>query len=180
MIIGERIRLRAIEAEDLPLLVQWRNDPEVYRCFYEHEPLSLAKQRLWYQSFLQRPDEKYWIAETHPAGEAVGTIALVNLDWRNRRAELGRVLVAPGASRRSGFGREICRLALDYAFRHLNLHRVYLEVFADNEAAVGLYRRLGFREEGCLRQHVFAEGAYRDVLLFAMLAGDFRGDLPEA
>jgi UDP-4-amino-4,6-dideoxy-N-acetyl-beta-L-altrosamine N-acetyltransferase len=172
MIVGKRIRLRAIELEDLPLLTKWRNDPAVYDCFYEHEPLSLAMQRRWFDAFLQKRDEKYWIAETLAEGEPIGAIGLLDIDWRNRRAELGRVLVAPGGGRRSGYGRELCELALRYAFDHLNLHRVQLDVFADNQAAVELYRQLGFREEGRLRQHVFARGRYRDVLVFSLLSDE--------
>ncbi len=173
MIIGSRLRLRAIEPEDLPLLVCWRNDPAVYAHFYEHEPLSLAAQRRWFEAFQQRADEKYWLAEALDDPRPVGTIALVKLDWRNRRAELGRVLIAAGELRGAGYGRELCELALRYAFHHLNLHRITLDVFADNEPAVALYRRLGFVEEGRLRQHVFADGGYRDVLMFALLAEEF-------
>jgi UDP-4-amino-4,6-dideoxy-N-acetyl-beta-L-altrosamine N-acetyltransferase len=153
--------------------VKWRNDPDVYGCFYEHEPLSLAMQHRWYEAFLQRADEKYWLAETLAEAQPVGTIALVHLDRRNRRAELGRVLIAPDSLRQGGIGTELCELALDYAFGHLDLNRVYLDVFADNAPAIALYKKLGFHEEGLLRQHVFARGKHRDVLVFALLAEEF-------
>src|SRR3954470_19103422 len=165
MIQGERISLRAIESHDLPMLVAWRNDPAVHAHFFEHEPLSLATQTTWFERFLQRTDERYWIAERRDAKrEPVGTIALVGIDLRHRRAEMGRVLVYPPGLRGGGLGRELCGLALGYAFGHLNLHRVTCEVFADNVAALSLYGRLGFRREGVLRQHVFKDGAYRDVV----------------
>ena len=173
MILGKRIRLRAIEIDDLPLLQQWRNEPQIYECFYEHEPLSLAMQRRWFDGFLQRNDEKFWIAETIKKPRPIGTICLTHIDVRNRKAELGRVLIAPAAFRGGGYGRELCELALRYAFEHLNLHRVYLDVFADNAAAVTLYRRLGFVEEGRLRRHIYAQGQYRDVLVFALLEEEY-------
>src|SRR4051812_45201662 len=158
MIQGERISLRAIETHDLPMLVAWRNDPAVHAHFFEHEPLSLAMQAKWFERFLQRSDEKYWIAESRGAApEPVGTVALVDIDLRSRHAELGRVLVYPPDRRGGGIGREMCRLVLGYAFGHLNLHRVSCEVFADNAAALSLYERLGFRREGVLREHVFKD-----------------------
>ena len=173
MIIGERLQLRAIEESDLPMLVKWRNDPDVSRHFFNHEPLSLTAQKRWYEAFQQKDDERYWIAEKRDDSAAVGTVALTGLDWRSRKAELGRVLVHPAEHRRQGYCREMCGLALGYAFDHLNLHRVSLEVFADNEPAIALYRELGFVEEGRFREHTFANGAYRDVLFFSLLSGEF-------
>jgi len=176
MIIGPTIRLRAIEPDDLPMLASWRNDPAVYAHFFEHEPLSLAGQRRWYDRFVQRDDEKFWIAErtgTGGASQGVGTIALVGIDWRNRRAELGRVLVYPPGQRGNGIGRELCSLALGYAFGHLNLNRVHCEVFADNRPAVSLYENLGFRAEGTLRSHVFKDGRYRDVAVMSILRDEW-------
>ena len=175
MICGDRLRLRGIDDADLPLLVHWRNEPDVYRHFFEHEPVSPAMQKRWFAHFLERTDEKYWIAETRAEPTPVGTIALIRLDWRSRKAELGRVLVYPAEHRSQGYGAEMCRLALGYAFGHLNLNRVHLDVYADNASAIALYEKLGFREEGRLRQHVFREGAYRDVLVFSLLADEFSG-----
>ena len=175
MIHGERIRLRAIEPLDLPMLVAWRNDPAVHAHFFEHEPLSLAMQQRWYERFLQRADEKYWIAETRGDEPGpVGTVALVGIDLRNRHAELGRVLVYPPDRRGGGIGREICLTALRYAFDHLNLERVFCEVFVENREAVALYEKLGFRREGLLRRHVFNDGAYRDVAVMGVLREEFQ------
>ena len=173
MIVGERIRLRAIERADLPRLVEWRNNPEIYVHFFEHEPLSLAMQERWFETFLNRDDEKFWIACLHEQEEPLGTAALTRIDMRSRKAELGRVMIQPGEQRRQGYCREMCELVLGYAFAHLNLNRVSLEVFDDNTAAIGLYRSLGFAEEGRFRQHVFAAGRYRDVLAFSLLRAEW-------
>jgi len=177
MLLSQRLRLRAIEPDDLPNLVAWRNRAEVRRHFFEYEPLSLRMQERWYESFLNRSDEKYWIADLLETGEPIGTIGLLRIDLRNRHAELGRVLVADPDSRRAGIGREMCTLALQYAFNQLNLFKVYLEVFADNSPAIGLYQSLGFVVEGQRRNHVFSEGRYQDVLLMALFAKDIPGQV---
>lgn len=177
MLVGERIRLRGIEIEDLPLLAKWRNDPKVYQYFFEHEPLSLVMERHWFEAFLQKTDERFWMVETLEGNKPIGTIGLVHIDWRNRKAELGRILIYPDDYKQCGYGSEAECLALRYAFDHLNLHRIYCEVFADNENGILIHRRLGFNEEGRFRQHVFKNGNYRDVVYLALLRDEFREQL---
>ena len=55
----------------------------------------------------------------------------------------------------------------------MNLNRVYLRVYAENERAVRCYRACGFREEGRLREHVYFDGHYGDVLEMAVLRREF-------
>lgn len=173
MISGKRIRLRAIEFNDLPLLVEWRNNPSIYVNFYEHEPLSLAMQQRWFEKFLQRTNEKFWIAETCQDSKPIGNIALINIDFRNRKAEIGRVLIASPDHSSGGYGLEMLNLLLEYSFEHLNLNRLYLDVFAENSTAIEFYQNAGFIKEGCYRQHIFARGTYRDVLVFSMLSNEY-------
>ena len=61
---------------------------------------------------------------------------------------------------------------MGYAFRVLNLHKVYLVVDKDNAAAVHIYERCGFRIEGLLKEEFFSNGAYRDAYRMALLQHD--------
>ena len=180
MIVGKRIQLRAIEYEDLPLMVKWRNDPEVYQYFYEHEPLSLVMQRTWFEKYLTRSDEKFWIVETRDTHEAIGTVGLLHLDWRNRKGEWGRLLIYPDQYRHGGYGSEIESLILRYFFDHLNMNRLQGEVFLDNESVWQLHQRFGFRQEGLFRQYIFKNGQYKDVVYIAMLYEDYLSDETQA
>jgi len=173
MLTGKRIALRAIEESHLPILASWRSDGSTYPYFHEHVPISLAAQAEWFAAQRSNPGEVNF-AVTTLDGELVGTISLVRIDGRNRRAELGRVLIGDEHRRGSGFGREMTYLALEYAFGHLNVHKVVCEVIAENAPARELYRKFGFAEEGVLRQHVFKSGRYLDVVLMALFAKDYR------
>ena len=68
-----------------------------------------------------------------------------------------------------GVGTELLAAALDLADNWHNLRRVELTVFADNERAINLYRRLGFIEEGRLKDYAFRDGEYVDALYMARL-----------
>lgn len=180
MIVGKRIRLRAIEYEDLPLLAKWRNDPDVYRYFYEHEPISLVMQKAWFEDLMQKPDQRFWIIETLGSYEPIGTVGLLHIDWRNRKAECGRLLIYSEELRGSGYGSETESLILRYFFDHMNMHRLTCEVLGENERGLALHIKFGFKEEGVFRQHVFKSGSYHDVVCIAMLREDYSSSETQA
>lgn len=66
-----------------------------------------------------------------------------------------------------GVGSALMAAALDLADNWLNLHRIELTVFVDNEAALALYRKFGFVEEGRARDYAFRQGRYVDVFYMA-------------
>ena len=72
-----------------------------------------------------------------------------------------------------GFATEATRRALSYAFRILNLHKVYLVVDTANEGAAHIYRKVGFVDEGVLREEYFSAGHYRDATRMAIFQRDF-------
>jgi diamine N-acetyltransferase len=179
MIIGKKVLIRAIETDDLPLLVTWRNSPDVYRFFYEYEPLSLITQKAWFDKLVQKNDEKFWLVETLQDKQPIGTVGLIHIDWRNRKAELARVLIIE-EHRQHGQGSEVICLLLRYFFDHMNMNRLYCDTFSTNQYAVAFYEKLGFKHEGTFRQHVFKDGQYRDLTYLAMLREDYLSDETQA
>ena len=73
-----------------------------------------------------------------------------------------------------GIRQDAVRTLLDYGFRHLNLAKVSLRVLADDERAVGAYRKAGFVEEGRLRAHAWYDGARHDELVMSVLRDDWK------
>ena len=109
----------------------------------------------------------------HYAGEdtPVGVISLMNISRANSSADLS-IIVGEGEDRERGLGSEAIRLLLRYAFEELGLHRVGLSVFEFNETAISAYKKLGFREEGRLRQAVNRGGTFYDAILMSIFASD--------
>jgi diamine N-acetyltransferase len=98
-------------------------------------------------------------------------VELVEITYIHRRAEF-QIIIAP-EKQGQGYGRATTRLAADYAFRVLNLHKLYLTVSSDNAAAIALYRGCGFTEEGRLKDEYFVDGHYQDALRMYQLQRDF-------
>jgi RimJ/RimL family protein N-acetyltransferase len=174
MIVGEKVRLRPIERDDLPRFVQWFGDPEVRRHLALYLPFSLAQEERWFDNLLDRLERRQDVAlavET-AQGVHIGSMGLHAIDWKNRSAELG-IVIGEKAYWNQGYGTDAIRTMLGLAFGEMNLHRVFLRVDADNARAIRCYEKAGFRREGTSRQAVFREGVYVDQYVMSILRPEF-------
>jgi RimJ/RimL family protein N-acetyltransferase len=176
MIYGDRIRLRAINHDDLPQFVQWLNDPEVIQGLMVMLPFSLDDEEDWYAGTRKRPqEERPLVIEvlTESGWEMIGNCGLFGIDWRSRIAEFGIVI---GAKQYwdKGYGSEALGLMVRHGFDTLNLNRIMLRVFANNPRAIRSYEKCGLVQEGCLRQGHYQNGKYIDVLIMSMLRSDWQ------
>ncbi|KAI1840428.1 hypothetical protein JX265_013824 [Neoarthrinium moseri] len=88
-----------------------------------------------------------------------------------RRARIGIQIAAPYQNR--GYGRESINWALDWSFRFADLHRVEIGTGAYNERATALYKKMGFRLEGVMKEALFMDRKWHDLLSFGMLAREW-------
>lgn len=175
MLIGDRVRLRGIEREDLPTFVRWFNDPEVRQYLMMYEPMSMAKEERWFEEMLERKNDFVFAIEAQ-IGEQwvhIGNVGLHRIDWKNRTAMFG-IALGEKAYWGQGFGTDATRTMLRFAFEELNLHRVELEVFDFNPRAMRSYEKAGFRHEGTRRQALFRHGRYHDVHVMAILQSEYQ------
>ena len=135
-------------------------------------PSSLANHEARFDAEAAEPrrDRATWAIEVQ--GELIGQCGLGRIDHFNRRCELG---IAIGREYwGKGFGQDAVRTLIDYAFDHLNMNRVALQVLADEPRAVTAYHKAGFSDEGRLRQHAWVNGAFADEMMMAVLREDWQ------
>ncbi|KPB78676.1 Acetyltransferase [Pseudomonas syringae pv. maculicola] len=102
-------------------------------------------------------------------GEVIGSLGLEQYS-RSRQSHVGAIgMGVASAWHGKGIGSKLLAAALDIADNWMNMHRVELTVFADNEAAQGLYRKYGFEQEGRLRNYAVLDGVFVDALSMARL-----------
>lgn len=179
MIFGERIRLRAIEREDLPLYVNWLNDPEVRQYLPMFLPISQAFEQDWYENMRKQPlvEQGLMIEIKTPQGWVpIGNVRIFNIELQNRNAELG-IMIGEKQYWNQGYGSETMRLMLKHGFNTLNLHRISLWVDAHNLGGIRAYEKAGFVHEGRKRQAVFQDGRYYDLLLMGILRTEWQENL---
>lgn len=166
-----RVRLRPVGPQDLDFCLDFANDPELRGWLRFERPKLPEGERAWLEG-LDPSRDRVW-AMTEPAtGRPVGLVSLTGWHHVARHAELGLGILDP-RERGRGFGADAIRLLLRHAFEDMDLQRVHLTVHADNPAR-RLYARLGFREEGILRRHVYKRGAFRDLVHMGILREEWR------
>jgi RimJ/RimL family protein N-acetyltransferase len=166
---GDHVVLRPIQREDRERLYGLVETIQVKALADSRPPLprSLEEIEARDERFVEeQPEDAAWFA-IEVGGEAVGICGLHEIDHYHQRAELGIRIGEPYWGK--GYGQDACRTLLDYGFRHLNLAKVSLEVLADDDRAVGAYRKAGFVEEGRLRDHAWYDGARHDELIMSVL-----------
>jgi RimJ/RimL family protein N-acetyltransferase len=168
------VRLRAICRADLERLRGFVNDPDVMQFSNVYRPISDSQQDAWFEGICRDKDSVWYAIDVERAGETrlIGTCCLLGFDWPSRLAEL-RVRIGDRSAWGQGFGREAVALLLSYGFKDLGLERIWLRVYSGNQRALRLYRRLGFREEGTLRQAAVVAGNREDVVLMGLLRSEW-------
>ncbi|MGH7089876.1 MAG: GNAT family N-acetyltransferase [Stellaceae bacterium] len=176
MIEGARIVLRAIERDELDLLLAWRNRPEFRRYFREHRELSGVQQERWFEEKVlgDANTRMFAIAERGDPAKLLGACGLCYIDWVNRSADFSIYIGRDSCYIDETWAPDAGRVLLGYGFDELGLHRVWCEVFAFDEAKKRLLPALGFRLDGRHRAAHWAEGAWHDSLFFGLLDCDFR------
>jgi len=171
LIHGDLVELRATERADLPNYVPWLNDEETMAYFGSYEPASLAGEERWYEEEGKNPATRNYAV--YYQDEHVGGAGFAHLDFRNRSAEVG-LFIGRKDLWDKGLGQDILRALLRHGFEQLNLHRIYLRVFAENARAVRCYEKAGFRHEGRQRDLYFRHGRYHDLLFMSVLEDEYR------
>lgn len=172
MLYGNKIKLRYYESKDFELVYKLRNIPESYDWFYEYEPINSTMTKNWWeQSFLKKDEKNFLIADIK-TDEAIGTCSLVHIDFRNRKCEFGRFIIDPEQNS-SKAAVEAEYLILEYAFAHLGLNKVYIEVINNNSKVISLHKKFGFESEATYKGHVFKDNQFIDAVGMALFRDIF-------
>ena len=139
---GELVTLGPLRRDLIPLYARWINDPETARAVGSFTPYTIERETDWYEKEARSETNLPFTVYERSTMLPIGTVALMGVDYRNRRAEFGIGIGEPDY-RNKGYGTETTRLVLDYAFNVVGLHSVMLGVFEFNRRAVRAYEKAG-------------------------------------
>jgi len=168
MLMGEKVILRPVHSDDVKKFFKWRNDLEIKTFSLMHPfPVTLESEEDWYENISRSKDNGMVIFSIVENNNVVGFIKLFNINWIHRFCYFG-IVIGEKSAHGKGIGTEATKLIIDYAFNILNLKKIILEVVDFNEKAISLYKKIGFIEEGRLKQNVFLNGKWHDVLIMSL------------
>ena len=169
ILVGRTVYLRALEPDDADSFQTWMNDQEVVRNLLIHRPLTRGDQaRFMERTSATDPDDAVFAIVRKKGDLLIGSTGLHDIDWRRRVTAFG-IEIGRKEEWGKGYGTEATELVVGYAFRSLNMHRVWLHVYEYNTRGIGAYKRVGFRTEATLRQETFRDGRYWDVYHMGLL-----------
>ena len=169
------VRLRLLDPNDSARVLAWRNSPEVSAYMYSDHKIGRDEHDRWFSGALTASDRRYWVVDMD--GAPVGLANLARIDPTARRCDWAYYL-GEASTRGQGLGSRIEYMVLRHVFETLRLNKLCCEVLLDNEAVWKLHESFGFVREAMLRQHVFKDGRFRDVVGLGMLASDWAANRP--
>jgi putative acetyltransferase len=162
----EGLRIRRTEPDDCAAMYEIFSGPRAYAGTLQLPYPSLEELRRRFAA----PDEGVYGLTAVVGDRVVGQLGLHTFPNRPRRRHAGALgMVVHDDWQGKGVGTALMRAGIELADKWLNLSRLELEVYTDNEPAIRLYERFGFEREGTLRQYAFRDGLYVDAYLMARL-----------
>jgi len=171
MLRGEKVILRAVEREDLRRLHELERNVELVLLGdgnWQPEPFAAVEKN--FEKHLKR-EEKSWFA-IEVDGVVIGTAGLHHSHRREGVTEFGIGIYDPEYVGK-GHGRDAIQVLLRWAFRVQNYRRVWLNTHGTNTRAIRSYEACGFVHEGRLREHIFENGQYVDMVQMGMLRSEW-------
>lgn len=167
------IYLRALEINDFVSINRWRNDELIakylasnhYFVSSEREKVSIEKK------IFDDSNHLYLGICEIKTNVLVGYCSINNIDLRNCKAEWGGTLIGK-ESFGKGYGLESARLMLRYLFDEYPIHKCHTSCLEGHPKTSELFKKLGFKEDGILRDEIYKNGKYNNVVLYSILRNE--------
>jgi RimJ/RimL family protein N-acetyltransferase len=164
---GKIVNLRVVEKEDLPLLLDWFNNPEIAGGY---EPLDPQQSRKEFENRYDKlgPDEKFFFIEKKD-GSKIGSIGHF---LKGNLFEIGYCVVPDERGR--GYCTEAVEIMVDYLFLSRDIVRIQAHTDLRNVASQKVLEKVGFKKEGTIRKNLFVRGEWRDAYLYSILREEWK------
>lgn len=157
------VSLRTTQPGDIDFVVEAEADPA-------NQPWLTVWPRQTHLSALADPDLCHLVARD-AAGVRVGYVILGGLENRHGSVQCRRIVIA---RRGRGLGQAALRGVVAFVFEDVGAHRLWLDVDSRNDRARHVYARVGFVDEGVLRESIYRDGDWRSMVVMSMLETEYR------
>jgi len=170
----ERLILRNICEDDTDFIFHHFSDPWITQYLMDEPPvenLDEAKAIVEYYLNPEMKNHNRWIILRKKDQRPVGTCGFHKWDKAHLHAEIGYDLAADCWGQ--GFMSEALRAVISGAFTRMKLNRIDAMVYIGNSRSIKLLQKLGFEQEGLLREYFYLNNTFFDHLFFGLLHYDW-------
>jgi len=170
VLTGPKLKLIPFKEEHIcDAYIGWLNDLEVNR-FLEVRFVHQTRETVlaYVRSFYGDTEKYMWGIYPNDTNRLIGTATLSDINRYHRRGVLG-LMIGEKECWGKGYGTEVIKLIVDFAFKKLNLHKVTAGAVADNIGSIKVFQKAGFEIEGRMKSHDFNDGVFRDAVYMGLV-----------
>ena len=171
-ILGDNLKLRAIEKSDLPLIKIWRNDERLRRYFREYRDFSTTQLENWYNNMIVDNHFEFFMIESNNYKDPIGITGITYIDWVNRHADVHFYIGQGFKWIDNKNAPEAFKLILDYGFNILNLNKLWAEIYEIDDKKLSFFQERGFKIDANLREHYYYKGKYYTSHILSLLKNE--------
>lgn len=154
---GNVVGLVPFEEKHIPISREWINNEDITLYMGSRFPVGISEQKEWYKKCLKDKTKKKLIIE-NKHGKNVGMISLFNIDHKNQNTELGIYINSNDQGK--GYAKESVKMLINFAFKELNMHKIYAFIYVGNKSSIKLFESLGFSCEYIDIDAVYSDGKF--------------------
>lgn len=164
---NDKIRLRAVEPQDLEQLYVWENNPTLWHVGNTRQPYSKFALK---QYILQVDEDLYESKQLRlmitdiSEGKTVGTVDLFDFDIHNSRIALG--LFVDATEQGKGYASAALHLIEDYVFNFLQINQLYCHIAETNMASRQMFEKEGYETNGMMKNWIKTPEGFDNIILF--------------
>lgn len=164
------IKLKPLTFEDIEMVRNWRNSPEVSAYMYSESIIEKEQQITWFSNISNDPSCLYWIIEYESKPLGLASITGIN---KTLSSCYWAFYLGDTSVRGSGIGAKVEYNVLEFVFNKINLNKLRCEVFVTNDKVVKMHEKFGFRREAYYREHCIKNNIKLDVVGLAILKSEW-------
>lgn len=169
---NKNLTFRRPSLDDVDELVVLKNNKKASKLLGGNTPIYTTEgMKGWVEFHNNNEEEVLLVIYDETAKKLIGHVGLYKIDKNAKKTEYG-ILLADDNSRGRGYGTMCTMSMVNYAFDVLGLHKVTAEVLCENKASEAMFKKCGFKVDGVLRDDVFKNGRYYDVLAMSILKSE--------
>jgi RimJ/RimL family protein N-acetyltransferase len=170
---GKKIFLRQYAAKDIDVWYNWFNDADVVKLMDQRRWPNTKEKQKQYLERMSVSSSDMQLAIIYKSNDTlIGTVGLHGIDAINRNADIS-VIIGDKKYWGKGLAKEAVGLLIHHAFAMLNLHKLTAGFVSGNTSSEKLFKSFGFKKEALLREQVYLDGKYHDIIRMGLLKKDY-------